>query len=247
MPTSKTMMSPSSFGKNIVCRFGIPQAIVVDNKPQFNSIAFRTFYSELKIKNLYSTPRYPQSNEQMEATNKTLLTALKKELEEAKGKWVDELLEVLWAYRTTLGQPIRNTPFALAYGMETIILIEIGMPIAKTVVQSQRDENQELERHLDLTNEERGNAAIRMASYQQRVIAHYNKKAQPHAFRVETLVLKRVFENTAEKMVGKLQANWEGPYIVVKARDLGAYHLQTLNKISPLRPWNVSNLKQYYQ
>ena len=131
--------------------------------------------------------------------------------------------------------------------METIILIKIGMPIAKTVVQGQRDENQELERHLDLTNEERGNAAIRMASYQQRVITHYNKKAQPHAFRAGTLVLRRVFENTAEKMVGKLQANWEGPYIVVKARDLGAYHLQTLNKISPLRPWNVSNLKQYYQ
>ena len=78
MPTSKTMMSPSSFGKNIVCRFGIPQAIVVDNKSQFDSIAFRTFYSELKIKNLYSTPRYPQSNKQMEATNKTLLIALKK-------------------------------------------------------------------------------------------------------------------------------------------------------------------------
>ena len=45
--------------KNIVCRFEILQALVADNGPQFNSIAFRTFYSELKIKNLYSTPRYP--------------------------------------------------------------------------------------------------------------------------------------------------------------------------------------------
>ena len=45
--------------KNIVCRFGIPQAIVADNGPQFDSIAFITFYSELKIKNMYSTPCYP--------------------------------------------------------------------------------------------------------------------------------------------------------------------------------------------
>ena len=40
---------------------------------QFDSIAFRTFYSKLKIKNLYATPCYPQSNGQTEVTNKTLL------------------------------------------------------------------------------------------------------------------------------------------------------------------------------
>ncbi|RVW68796.1 Gag-Pol polyprotein [Vitis vinifera] len=86
--------------KNIVCRFGIPQAIIADNGPQFDSIAFRNFCSELNIRNSYSTPRYPQSNGQAEATNKTLITALKKRLEQAKGKWVEELPGVLWAYRT---------------------------------------------------------------------------------------------------------------------------------------------------
>ena len=43
-------------------------------------------------------PRYPQSNGQAEATNKTLFSKLKKRLEKVKGKWVDELLGVLWAY-----------------------------------------------------------------------------------------------------------------------------------------------------
>lgn len=84
--------------KNIICRFKIPQTIITDNGPQFDSIAFRTFCSELKIKNLYSTPRYAQSNGQAKATNKTLLTALKKRLEKANGKWVEELPGVLWAY-----------------------------------------------------------------------------------------------------------------------------------------------------
>ncbi|RVW90004.1 hypothetical protein CK203_035897 [Vitis vinifera] len=40
---------------------------------------------------------------QAEATNKTLINALKKRLEQAKGKWVEELPGVLWAYRTTPG------------------------------------------------------------------------------------------------------------------------------------------------
>ena len=48
--------------KNTVCRFGIPQSIITDNWSQFDSWVYRNFCNELKIKNLYSTPRYLQSN-----------------------------------------------------------------------------------------------------------------------------------------------------------------------------------------
>ena len=108
---------------------------MADNEPQFDSIAFRTFYSELKIKNLYFTPQYSQSNGRTEATNKIILSALKKMLEKSKGMWVDELPGVLWAQRTTLRQLTGNTPFTLAYGMDAIIPKKIGMPTAQTIVQ----------------------------------------------------------------------------------------------------------------
>ena len=81
--------------KNIVCRFGIPRSIVSDNGGQFDSRVYRDFFQELKIKNVYSTPRYPQSNGQAEASNKTMLIALKKQLDSAKGKLVEELPGVL--------------------------------------------------------------------------------------------------------------------------------------------------------
>nr|CAN78757.1 hypothetical protein VITISV_035650 [Vitis vinifera] len=233
--------------KNIVCRFGIPQTIIADNGPQFDSIAFRNFCSELNIRNSYSTPRYPQSNGQVEATNKTLITALKKRLEQAKGKWVEELPGVLWAYRTTPGRPTGNTPFALAYGMNAVIPTEIGLPTIRTDAAKQNDANAELGRNLDWTDEVRESAAIRMANYQQRASAHYNRKVKPRSFKNGTLVLRKVFENTAEVGAGKFQANWEGPYIVSKASESGAYHLQKLDGTPLLRPWNVSNLKQYYQ
>ena len=101
--------------KNIMCRFRVPWVIVADNGQQFDSIVFWTFCSELNIKNLYSTPRYPQSNKQAEVTHKTLLVVLKKMLEWAKGKWADELSRVLWAYRTTSRWPARATHFAISY------------------------------------------------------------------------------------------------------------------------------------
>ena len=100
-----------------------PSLIVTNNGPQFDSEVSINFFHELKIKNLYSTPRYPQSNSQAEASNKTFLTALKKRLHSAKGKWVDELPRVRWAYRTTSRKPTEVSLFALTYGMEAIIVM----------------------------------------------------------------------------------------------------------------------------
>nr|CAN82186.1 hypothetical protein VITISV_031111 [Vitis vinifera] len=109
------------------------------------------------------------------------------------------------------------------------------------------DANAELGRNLDWADEVRENASIRMTDYQQRASAHYNHKVRPRSFKNGTLVLRKFFENTAETEAEKFQANWEGPYIVSKSSESGAYHLQKLDETPLLRPWNVSNLKQYYQ
>ena len=48
--------------RSIIYRFKVPHAIVPKNRPQFISKSFQQFYVEIGIKNIYSTPRYPQSN-----------------------------------------------------------------------------------------------------------------------------------------------------------------------------------------
>ncbi|RVW44602.1 hypothetical protein CK203_104463 [Vitis vinifera] len=110
--------------------------------------------------------------------------------------------------------------------MDAVIPTEIGLPTIGTDVAEQNDANTELGRNLDWANELRESAAIQMADYQQRASAHYNRKIRPTSFKNGTLVLRKVFENTAEMGAGKFQANWEGPYIVSKASESGAYHLQ---------------------
>ncbi|CAL8990807.1 unnamed protein product [Prunus brigantina] len=86
------------------------------------------FFAKYKIKQHLSTPRYPQGNGQAEASNKVILDCLKKRVEGAKGKWVDELPGVLWAYRTTKRRSTGETPFSLAYGTEAIIPPHITVP-----------------------------------------------------------------------------------------------------------------------
>ena len=63
--------------KNLVCRFGIPQVIIFDNRRQFDSHKFKDFYKELGIRNHYSSPRHPQANGQTEVTNRTLFKLIK--------------------------------------------------------------------------------------------------------------------------------------------------------------------------
>ncbi|XP_065615679.1 uncharacterized protein LOC136061616 [Quercus suber] len=81
--------------KSIVTRFGVPYILISDNGLQFDSKAFRSYCSELEIMNRYSTPAYPQGNGQAESVNKVIVSGLKKRLDDAKGKWVEELPHVL--------------------------------------------------------------------------------------------------------------------------------------------------------
>ena len=45
--------------RSIICRFGIPRALVSDNGKQFYNPRFIDFCAELKIKNYYSSPAHP--------------------------------------------------------------------------------------------------------------------------------------------------------------------------------------------
>ena len=81
--------------KNIVTRFGIPHTFISDNGLQFDSKTFRRYCCDLGIKNRYSTLAYPQGNGQAEAINKVIVSGLKKILDDAKGKWVEELSHIL--------------------------------------------------------------------------------------------------------------------------------------------------------
>ena len=57
---------------------------------------------------------------------------IKTRLEGAKGLWPEELPNILWAYKTTTRTPTGETPFRLAYGIEAVIPVEIGLTTWRT-------------------------------------------------------------------------------------------------------------------
>ena len=46
----------------------------------------------------------------------------------SKGAWVDELSLVLWSYRISFRATTGETPFSLAYGVDAVVPVELGIP-----------------------------------------------------------------------------------------------------------------------
>ena len=149
----------------IICRFGIPRALVSDKGKHFDNPKFRDFCAELGIRNYYSSPAHSQSNGQAEVTIRTLKAALKTKLEGLKGKWVEYLPEVLWAYRTTCKSTTQETSFALAFCTEAIAPIKIGLKSPRIELARVEHNEEALRLNLDFLDEKRDQILKRTEDY----------------------------------------------------------------------------------
>ena len=77
--------------RNIVCQYGVPHTIILDNGKQFDCNEFNEFYENLQIKKAFSSVLRTHTNGQVKAINKTIKHNLKTKLEDLKRRWVDEL------------------------------------------------------------------------------------------------------------------------------------------------------------
>ncbi|MBT0984675.1 hypothetical protein KJ032_27005, partial [Salmonella enterica subsp. enterica serovar Typhimurium] len=80
-----------------------------------------------KIKMIQSSPYYPQSNGQAEASNKILVNIIKRMGRDSPEKWHEKLGNTLWAYRTSKMAGTGTTPYALTFGQDAVLPMEINV------------------------------------------------------------------------------------------------------------------------
>uniref|UniRef100_A0A2N9HKC3 RNase H type-1 domain-containing protein n=1 Tax=Fagus sylvatica TaxID=28930 RepID=A0A2N9HKC3_FAGSY len=192
-------------------------------------------------------PPTPRRTDRQESSNKTLLDGIKKRLENAKGRWVEELPSILWTYRTTPRCSTGETPFSLTYGVEAVIPLEIGLPTIRTEYYDPVTNETSLATDLDLAEERRDSALIHLAAYQNGLRRIYEKRINPRELAVGDLVLRKVMGAKQDPTHGKLGPNWEGPYKIASVAGTGAFMLLGPDDTPVKRPWNICNLKKYYQ
>ncbi|KAL0433568.1 UNVERIFIED_CONTAM: hypothetical protein Slati_2691100 [Sesamum latifolium] len=180
--------------------------------PTMKQDAIRSEWCQgLRIKQRFTTVAHPQANGQVEVTNRIL----------------DNPQRVYW----------RN-PFSLVYGTEAIIPAELGMPSHRVMNFSKECNENLLRENLDLIEELREKAFLRIQRYKNIMINSYDKRVKPRSFQVGDLVLRRV---DALKPIGKLDPTWEGPYKVTSIIGKGAYELEDPEGRPLPRPWNVQS------
>ena len=157
---------------------------------------------------------HPYTNGQAEAANKSILHDLQKKLDNAKGKWVDELHDVLWYLCTTEKTATGETLFMLGYGSEAILPVEVALHTHRLTAFQERLNNAALHEALDLLPSIRGDALLREALYKLRIARLHNRAVRVQPIQVGDLVLRRTEGIIRAGEHGKLTANWEGPYKV---------------------------------
>ncbi|VFQ85915.1 unnamed protein product [Cuscuta campestris] len=139
-----------------------------------------------------------------------------------------------------------ETPFSLTYGCEARLPIEAEFPtFRESNYQPQQNEEDHLA-ELNLVEERRMAAEVRMSTYQQVVKKYHDNKVGPRYFQVGDEVLRRR-EASRPGDGGKLAKNWEGPYRVRAIIRPGTYRLETLDGVPVERTWNSHHLRKFYK
>jgi hypothetical protein len=121
------------FWQIIICHFGVPRKITVNNANQFDYHIFKDFCHHMGVEAAFASVYHPQSNRAVEKVNALIFTAIKKILEDqTKGKWVEEFPIAVWSHNTFICRAMKFTPFKLLYGEEPVTLEEIKLCSART-------------------------------------------------------------------------------------------------------------------
>ena len=128
---------------------------------------------------------------------------LKRRLDDAKGKWVEELPHVLWTYQTTPRGLIGETSFLMTYGVKAVIPLEAGFPTLRMSSFIPSINGRLLEESLDLIEEQRENVMIQLAYYQHKLKQGYDANVKLKPLAPGDLVLRKVLGTIKNPTWGK--------------------------------------------
>ena len=181
--------------ENIVTRFCVPETIIMDNGTIFTSNMFKEYTGKLNIRLKQSTPYYPQANGHAEASNKVLIGILEKMVKERPSMWHLKLNEALWAYRTSPRSAAGTTLYALTYGHDAMLSVELSINSFRVIEQSglfSAEYSQAMRQKLEDLEEARLDAYNLLAAQKKIIEQAYNQRVRQKTFCEGKLVWQTV-------------------------------------------------------
>ncbi|XP_050369176.1 uncharacterized protein LOC126787313 [Argentina anserina] len=158
------------------------------------------------------------TSSEVEASNRVIMFILKRMLDANPRSLHTELDHTLWAYRTSKRTPTGTTPYALMYGHDEILPIEINVQSLRVREQHQLIDEDYVQamyqEHEDLDS--RWMEALDSLIAENKKIARlYDKRTRGRNFGVGDLVWKACLPY-GERVDGrgKWSTKWEGPFVI---------------------------------
>jgi hypothetical protein len=189
----------------------------------------------------FASVRHPESNGLVERANDIIMMGIMKLIfNQPRGKWLDELIKVVWSHNTTASRSTGFTPFKLLVGDEAITPEEAKAGSIRTVASAEDEADYSVEK--DAIEGIRLQAVENINKYQAETIEWRDRKVQLKNIKPGHLMLLRVANPDT---VGKLQLKWEGPFLVVSSSRPGSYRLKDMDGNDIPRSWNADELRRY--
>ncbi|CAL1387950.1 unnamed protein product [Linum trigynum] len=145
----------------------------------------------MESKSYIPPPYYAQANGQAEASNKVVKEILSKMIEDNPRKCHEHLSEALWAYRMSPRSSTKVTPFALTYGHEAFLPVEVTDKSLRYMRQHELTSSEYYESMMlelcDL-DEVQLKALDNIRVQKEKVSRAYNKRVKRKSFEEEELV-----------------------------------------------------------
>ena len=118
MPNMEAGTVAELFVSRFVCQFGVPDVLHTDQGRNFESALLKEVCQLLGVVKTRTTPYHPQSDGLVQRFNRTLLNLLSMAASENERDWDLHIPMVMMAYRTSVQESTRCTPFYLMFGRE---------------------------------------------------------------------------------------------------------------------------------
>ena len=199
-----------------------------DERSHFANKIFEKLMSGYGIRHVMGLAYHPQSNGQVEISNREIKKILEKTVNTSRKDWPIKLDDALRAYRTAYkSTPIRMSPYKIVFGKPCHLPLELEYKVMWAIKKLNCDFQATKEKRLlqmneleELRNEAYDNARI----YKEKTKRWHDQKIIRREFKAGEQVL--LYNSKIKLFPRKLKSRWSGPYIVVTSTPFGAVTLK---------------------